>query len=186
VILGSTSFSRALRGAIDLRGHGAVPADSAACLSPTDQESLRTVAEKVRNTRIYFRDSKKSAGRRRLICRHAYLEGVAGTGMARRPPCPAARTSAFACSGSVAPELRSSAPLPWAAHTHSNIVGRRRWSFCLIRQLRVCYLSFQRSNIWREEGEDVAWWDPRVGKENRETAGANCCLGMKIFLLHPQ
>jgi hypothetical protein len=31
----------------------------------------------------------------------------------------------------------------------------------------------------------VARWDPRVGKENRETAGANCVLGMKIFLLHP-
>jgi hypothetical protein len=32
----------------------------------------------------------------------------------------------------------------------------------------------------------VAWWDPRVGKENRETARANCVLGMKIFLLHLQ
>jgi hypothetical protein len=30
----------------------------------------------------------------------------------------------------------------------------------------------------------MARWDPRVGKENRETAGANCLLGMKIFLLH--
>jgi hypothetical protein len=28
-------------------------------------------------------------------------------------------------------------------------------------------------------------WDPRVGKENRETAEASCVLGMKIFLLHP-
>jgi hypothetical protein len=35
------------------------------------------------------------------------------------------------------------------------------------------------------EGE-VAWRDPRVGRENRETAGVNCVLGMKIFLLHPQ
>jgi hypothetical protein len=32
---------------------------------------------------------------------------------------------------------------------------------------------------------DVTLWDPRVGKENRETAGARCLLGMKIFLLHP-
>jgi hypothetical protein len=36
-------------------------------------------------------------------------------------------------------------------------------------------------------GEDgLAWWNPRVGKKNRGTAGANCFLGMKIFLLHPQ
>jgi hypothetical protein len=28
-------------------------------------------------------------------------------------------------------------------------------------------------------------WDPRVGKENRETAVAICVLGIKIFLLHP-
>jgi hypothetical protein len=28
-------------------------------------------------------------------------------------------------------------------------------------------------------------WDPRVGKENRVTASANCVLGMEIFLLHP-
>jgi hypothetical protein len=34
--------------------------------------------------------------------------------------------------------------------------------------------------------DDVAIWDPRVGKENKETAGANCILGMKIFSLHPQ
>jgi hypothetical protein len=27
---------------------------------------------------------------------------------------------------------------------------------------------------------------PRVGMQNRETAGAICVLGMKIFLLHPQ
>jgi hypothetical protein len=40
--------------------------------------------------------------------------------------------------------------------------------------------------IRRGEGEDeLAWWDPQVGKENRETAGAQCVLGMKIFLLHP-
>jgi hypothetical protein len=31
----------------------------------------------------------------------------------------------------------------------------------------------------------VALWDPRVEKENMGTAGANCVLGMKIFLLHP-
>jgi hypothetical protein len=62
-------------------------------------ESLRTVAEKVRNTRIYSRGSKKSTDRRPLICRHAYLEGAAGTGTVRRPPCPAARTSASTCSG---------------------------------------------------------------------------------------
>jgi hypothetical protein len=48
-------------------------------------------------------------------------------------------------------------------------------------------VNFQRSKIWRGEGEDeVAWWDPRVGKENRETAEASCVLGMKTFLLHPQ
>jgi hypothetical protein len=41
--------------------------------------------------------------------------------------------------------------------------------------------------IWgRGRKDDVAWWDPRVGKENWETAGANCVLRMKIFLLHPQ
>jgi hypothetical protein len=32
-----------------------------------------------------------------------------------------------------------------------------------------------------EGDDDVAWWDPRVGKGNRETAGANCLLGMQIF-----
>jgi hypothetical protein len=37
---------------------------------------------------------------------------------------------------------------------------------------------------WKEE-DDLALWDPRVRKENRETAGANCVLGMKIFLLYP-
>jgi hypothetical protein len=43
-----------------------------------------------------------------------------------------------------------------------------------------------RCKIWGRGGEDdVALWDPRVGKENRETAGAGCALGMKIFLLHP-
>jgi hypothetical protein len=31
----------------------------------------------------------------------------------------------------------------------------------------------------------VAWWDPRVEKENMETAGANYVSGMEIFLLHP-
>jgi hypothetical protein len=30
-----------------------------------------------------------------------------------------------------------------------------------------------------------ALWDPRVGKENRESAEANCALGMKIVFLHP-
>jgi hypothetical protein len=45
---------------------------------------------------------------------------------------------------------------------------------------------FQRPNIWwRGEEADVASRDPRVGKENREAAGANCGLGMKIVLLHP-
>jgi hypothetical protein len=40
--------------------------------------------------------------------------------------------------------------------------------------------------IWGGEGEDdVAWWDPRIGKENRETVVPNCILGMKTFLLHP-
>jgi hypothetical protein len=34
--------------------------------------------------------------------------------------------------------------------------------------------------------DDVAQWDPAVGRENRESAGANCVLGMRIFLLHPQ
>jgi hypothetical protein len=29
-------------------------------------------------------------------------------------------------------------------------------------------------------------WDPRVGKENRDTAGPNCVLGMKIFILRLQ
>jgi hypothetical protein len=40
-------------------------------------------------------------------------------------------------------------------------------------------------DLGRAETDDVALWDPRVGKENRETAGANCVLGMKIFSLHP-
>jgi hypothetical protein len=47
--------------------------------------------------------------------------------------------------------------------------------------------SFQRRNIWGGEGDDdMAWWDPRVGEENRETAVANCVLWTKIFLLHSQ
>jgi hypothetical protein len=41
-----------------------------------------------------------------------------------------------------------------------------------------------KSKIWGEKEEE--WWDPRVGKQNRETAGAICVLGMKIFLLHPK
>jgi hypothetical protein len=37
---------------------------------------------------------------------------------------------------------------------------------------------FQRPKIWgRGEETDVELRDPRVGKENRETAGANCVLG---------
>jgi hypothetical protein len=44
----------------------------------------------------------------------------------------------------------------------------------------------ERLKIWGRGREvDVAQWDPRVGKENRETVGANCVLGMKIFFLHP-
>jgi hypothetical protein len=36
----------------------------------------------------------------------------------------------------------------------------------------------QRSNIWgRGRKDEVAWWDLRVGKENRKTAEANCVLG---------
>jgi hypothetical protein len=36
------------------------------------------------------------------------------------------------------------------------------------------------------EGEDdVIRWDSRVGEENRETAGANYVLRIKIVLLHP-
>jgi hypothetical protein len=38
----------------------------------------------------------------------------------------------------------------------------------------------------REGEDDVALWDPRVGKENRETAVAGCVLEIKIFLLHTQ
>jgi hypothetical protein len=35
-----------------------------------------------------------------------------------------------------------------------------------------------KSKIWGRGREvDVAWWDPRVGKENRETAVTNCVLG---------
>jgi hypothetical protein len=45
----------------------------------------------------------------------------------------------------------------------------------------------QRSKNWGGEGEgDIAWWDPRVRKENRETAEINYVLGMRIFLFHPQ
>jgi hypothetical protein len=36
------------------------------------------------------------------------------------------------------------------------------------------------------EDDDMTLWDQRVGKENRETAGAYCVLRMKIFLLQPQ
>jgi hypothetical protein len=32
-------------------------------------------------------------------------------------------------------------------------------------------------DLWRGRKDDVAWWDPRVGKENKETAGVNCVLG---------
>jgi hypothetical protein len=40
----------------------------------------------------------------------------------------------------------------------------------------------ERLKIWGGgRGDDVALWDPRVEKENKETAGANCvCFGMKI------
>jgi hypothetical protein len=32
---------------------------------------------------------------------------------------------------------------------------------------------------WGGEGEDdVAWWDPRFGKENTKNVGTNCVLGM--------
>jgi hypothetical protein len=41
-------------------------------------------------------------------------------------------------------------------------------------------------DLGRGREDDVALWDPRVEKENRETVGANCVLGMKIFLLHTQ
>jgi hypothetical protein len=40
-------------------------------------------------------------------------------------------------------------------------------------------------DLGRGGEDDVALRDPRVGKENREIAGAGCVLGMKIFLLHP-
>jgi hypothetical protein len=46
-------------------------------------------------------------------------------------------------------------------------------------------VAVQRWKIWGVEAEATRW-DPRLGKENREIAGANCVLGMKIFLLHPQ
>jgi hypothetical protein len=59
------------------------------------------------------------------------------------------------------------------------------WPRCQIDAL-VRLVPGPRSKIWgRGTKDDVASWDPRVGKENRETAGANCVLGMKIFLLHP-
>jgi hypothetical protein len=41
-------------------------------------------------------------------------------------------------------------------------------------------------DLGRGREDDVALWDSRVGKEIRETAEANCVLGMKIFLLNPQ
>jgi hypothetical protein len=46
-----------------------------------------------------------------------------------------------------------------------------------------CRRPFQNRIFGGEKEEE--WWDPRVGKQNRETAGANCVLRMKIFLLHP-
>jgi hypothetical protein len=57
--------------------------------------------------------------------------------------------------------------------------GWRRWT--------TGALVSKDGRFWGGEGEaDVVWWDPRVGKVNRGTAGANCVLRMKIFLLHPQ
>jgi hypothetical protein len=41
-----------------------------------------------------------------------------------------------------------------------------------------------KSKIWGEKEEE--WWDPQVGKQNRETAGANYVLEVQIFLLRPQ
>jgi hypothetical protein len=32
-------------------------------------------------------------------------------------------------------------------------------------------------DLRRGRKDDVAWWDPQVGKENMETDGANCVLG---------
>jgi hypothetical protein len=44
--------------------------------------------------------------------------------------------------------------------------------------MRRQHENVQRPKIWgRGEETDVASWDPRVGKENRETAGANYVLG---------
>jgi hypothetical protein len=44
----------------------------------------------------------------------------------------------------------------------------------------------EKSKIWgRGEAADVALWDPRVGNENMEIAGANYVLRMNIVLLHP-
>jgi hypothetical protein len=63
--------------------------------------------------------------------------------------------------------------------------ARRTWPEVRTRRRRCC--SLQRLKIWGGEGEaEVARWDLQVGKENRETAGAKCVLGIKIFLLHPQ
>jgi hypothetical protein len=63
--------------------------------------------------------------------------------------------------------------------------ARRTWPEVRTRRRRCC--SLQRLKIWGGEGEaEVARWDLQVGKENRETVGAKCVLGIKIFLLHPQ
>jgi hypothetical protein len=43
----------------------------------------------------------------------------------------------------------------------------------------------ERLKIRGEEKEnDVAVWGPRVGMQNKETAGANYVLGIEILLLH--
>jgi hypothetical protein len=48
--------------------------------------------------------------------------------------------------------------------------ARSRWGPA--GQERADAVGVPKSKIWGEKEEE--WWDPLVGKQNRETAGANC------------
>jgi hypothetical protein len=92
-------------------------------------------------------------------------------------------------SGSFALSPPCSIPLPRSLTSSglADLAGGVDVEACSGLGCRRLALAPQRWKIWgRAEIDDVALWDPRVGKENRETTGANCVLGMKIFLLHPQ
>jgi hypothetical protein len=41
-------------------------------------------------------------------------------------------------------------------------------------------------DLGKGRDDDVAWWDPRVGKGNRGNCWSKMCFRIEIFLLHPQ